>query len=219
MAIVTKNIFKNFGKPPTEVLKGISIEIRDGEFVSITGKSGSGKSTLLYILSTLDTPTSGELLIDNQNIHKMSEKEIHDFRNRSMGFVFQFHYLLNELNVLENVLMPATKNRQEKEKKEYALHLLEEFGLSHRLNYFPGQISGGERQRVAIARALIMNPKYLLADEPTGNLDSENSMRVIEIFKKMNKTKNMSIIMITHDPDYAKRADRQIHISDGKIEN
>lgn len=219
MAIVTKNIFKNFGKPPTEVLKGISIEIRDGEFVSITGKSGSGKSTLLYILSTLDTPTSGELLIDNQNIHKMSEKEIHDFRNRSMGFVFQFHYLLNELNVLENVLMPATKNRQEKEKKEYALHLLEEFGLSHRLNYFPGQISGGERQRVAIARALVMNPKYLLADEPTGNLDSENSMRVIEIFKKMNKTKNMSIIMITHDPDYAKRADRQIHISDGKIEN
>lgn len=217
MAIVTKNIIKNFGKPPTEVLKGVSIEIQDGEFVSITGKSGSGKSTLLYILSTLDTPTSGELFIDNQNIHKMSEKEIHDFRNRSMGFVFQFHYLLNELNVLENVLMPATKYRQEREKKEYALHLLDEFGLTHRLNYFPGQISGGERQRVAIARALIMNPKYLLADEPTGNLDSENSSRVIEIFRKMNKTKNMSIIMITHDPDYASQADRQIHISDGKI--
>lgn len=217
MGIRTENIKKSFGQPPTDVLKGISLNILDGEFVSLVGKSGCGKSTLLYILSTLDQPSSGNIFIDEKNTVQMSEEEIHRFRNFQMGFVFQFHHLLPELTALENILMPARKAGREMERKAYAKFLLEEFGLRNKAESLPSQLSGGEQQRVAIARALVMEPKYLFADEPTGNLDSQNGNAVMNLLVEANRQKKMSIIMVTHDSDFASRAARQIHMSDGLV--
>ncbi len=217
MGIRTENIKKSFGQPPTDVLKGISLNILDGEFVSLVGKSGCGKSTLLYILSTLDQPSSGNIFIDEKNTVRMSEEEIHRFRNFQMGFVFQFHHLLPELNALENILMPGRKAGREMERKGYARFLLEEFGLKNKAESLPSQLSGGEQQRVAIARALVMEPKYLFADEPTGNLDSQNGNAVMNLLVEANRQKKMSIIMVTHDSDFASRAARQIRMSDGLV--
>jgi ABC-type lipoprotein export system ATPase subunit len=166
MGIHLKDIRKSFGQPPFEVLKGISLTIEDGEFTSFVGRSGCGKSTLLYIISSLDSPTSGDVTIDGKNIHSLSSKELHQFRNLQMGFVFQFHHLLPELNAIENILMPAIKSGRVEERREFALSLLKEFDLSHKTESFPGQLSGGEQQRVAIARALVMEPKYLLPMSP-----------------------------------------------------
>ena len=217
MGIRTENITKSFGNPPTNVLKGIDLEILDGEFVSLVGKSGCGKSTLLYILSTLDQPSSGDIFIDDKNTNLMTEEEVHRFRNFQMGFVFQFHHLLPELTAMENILMPARKADREIERREYAKFLMEEFGLNNKFNSLPSQLSGGEQQRVAIARALVMEPKYLFADEPTGNLDSQNGNAVMNLLAEVNPKKKMSIIMVTHDSDFASRAARQIHMSDGMV--
>ncbi len=217
MGIKLIDIKKSFGTPPTQVLKGISIEIKEGEFVSIVGRSGCGKSTLLYIVSTLDHASSGELLIEDRDINNFSPEELHRFRNLNMGFVFQFHHLLPELTALENVLMPARKAKKEVERTEFAKKLLAEFGLSDKANSFPGQLSGGEQQRVAIARALIMEPKYLFADEPTGNLDSANGAAVMNLFKKINQERKMAVVFVTHDREFAQMASRQIQMSDGLV--
>ncbi|TGL50588.1 ABC transporter ATP-binding protein [Leptospira wolffii] len=217
MSIRLENVRKSFGKPPTDIIKDVSLEIKAGEFVSLTGKSGSGKSTLLYLISSLDDPTQGKVHIDEKDLASLPPKELHMFRNRHMGFVFQFHYLLPEFTSLENVLMPALKAGVREEKKKDAIELLERFGLGDKLDHIPSQFSGGQMQRVSIARALVMRPRYLFADEPTGALDSANAKIVMDIFKNINKQDGTTVIMVTHDPDFAKSAKRQIHLIDGKI--
>jgi putative ABC transport system ATP-binding protein/lipoprotein-releasing system ATP-binding protein len=217
MSILTQKLCKSFGKPPNPVLKDINLEIKEGEFAAIVGRSGSGKSTLLYVLSTLDTLTSGSLKIDGQNVEEMSLEEVHRFRNVKLGFVFQFHYLLPECSALENILMPAMKAGTEVKLKKHALNLLEEFGMSAKADRLPGQLSGGEQQRVAIARALVMSPKYIFADEPTGNLDSINGTAVIKLFEKINKELGTTIVFVTHDLEFASMAKRTIRLVDGQI--
>ena len=217
MSIVLKGVEKFFGNPPARALDGIDLEVGDGEFVSLTGRSGSGKSTLLYVASSLDTPTGGTVTIDGRNVTELSVTELHDFRNSEMGFVFQFHYLLPELTALENVLMPAMKTHRQKERAEDAVTLLHEFGLGDKLARLPSQMSGGEQQRVAIARSLVMRPRFLFADEPTGNLDSVSSDVVMNIFQRVNAERKTTVLMVTHDPDYAALAPRQVHLVDGRI--
>jgi ABC-type lipoprotein export system ATPase subunit len=217
MSIVTTRLRKSFGTPPTEVIKGLDLTIEDGEFAAILGRSGCGKSTLLYLLSTLDQATSGSLRVDGKEISALTQAELHRFRNQSMGFIFQFHYLLPELTALENVLMPAMKTKTHLAKTSFAKELLERFGLADKLDRLSTQLSGGEQQRVAIARALIMRPRYLFADEPTGNLDSANGDVVMNILSTINRDDKTTIIMVTHDPDYAAMATRKVHMADGLI--
>ncbi len=217
MSIILKNISKEFGKPPTKVLKNISFTIEDGEFVCISGRSGAGKSTLIYVMSTLDTPSSGSVSYAEREIGKMSVTELQTFRNQSLGFVFQFHYLLPDLSVLENVLMPTYKTHADKAKRDEAIGLLEKFNLVHRKDHLPAQISGGERQRTALARALIMHPRYIFADEPTGSLDSVNGDIVMNILREFNQTEKTTVIYVTHNEDYAALATRQIRIKDGEL--
>lgn len=217
MSLEIQNLKKSFGAPPVHVLKGINLKIEDGEFVSIVGRSGSGKSTLLYIMSTLDDATEGKILYDDKNVVSYSEDDIHEFRNSSLGFVFQFHYLLPELTVLENVTMPARKHQVHLQVEEYALELLQEVGLLDKKNRKATELSGGEQQRVAIARALVMKPKYLFADEPTGNLDSHNGDLIMQLFKSINEKYKTTVIYVTHDLDYANMAKRKIELVDGKI--
>ena len=219
MGIVAKDVVKSFGTPSVQVLKGISFEINDGEFVALTGRSGSGKSTLMYILSSLDNPSSGSVEISGQNLTKMSEEDLHRFRNEQLGFVFQFSYLIAELSVLNNVLMPSLKFNQKELRMPYALELLDQFGLKDKADRFPRQLSGGEQQRVAIARALVMKPKFLFADEPTGSLDALNGDNVMKIIKEVNIQNKTTVVMVTHDPDFAKQASRQILLVDGKVES
>lgn len=218
MGLLGKKMIKSFGQPPTVVLKNLDLEIKDSEYVAITGRSGSGKSTLLYSLSTLDPLTSGSLVLDGQEVAGLSRKDLYRFRNLNMGFVFQFHYLLPELTCEENVVFPARKTQRHEELREYAVKLMEEFEIGSVRKKLSGQISGGERQRVAIARALVMRPKYLFADEPTGNLDSVSGEKVISIFERINKELGTTILMVTHEQDYAARATRQIGLKDGEIE-
>ena len=217
MSIEIKNLYKSFGMPETKVLKGIDLTINDGELISIVGRSGSGKSTLLYVMSTLDNATSGQVIYDGIDITTLNEDDIHLLRNKNIGFVFQFHYLLPELTVLENVLLPAHKLKLQNTKKEYALKLIKEVGLKGKEDRLPGQISGGEQQRVAIARALLMSPKYLFADEPTGNLDTINGDKIMSLFHKINQEMKTTIIYVTHDPDYANQAKRKIELIDGNV--
>jgi ABC-type lipoprotein export system ATPase subunit len=218
MGLSGRQMVKSFGDPPTVVLKSLNLEVPDGEFLAITGRSGSGKSTLLYTLSTLDPLTSGSLTLDGRDVKSLSRKELYHFRNQNMGFVFQFHYLLPELTCEENVLFPARKTGQHEVIRKYAVQLMEDFEIGHVRQKLSGQISGGERQRVAIARAMVMKPKYLFADEPTGNLDSVSGEMVISIFEKINQGMKTTILMVTHEPDYAARAGRQIGLKDGEIE-
>jgi putative ABC transport system ATP-binding protein/lipoprotein-releasing system ATP-binding protein len=215
--IECRNLIKSFGEPPVSILKGVSYSVEPGEFVAITGRSGSGKSTLLYATSGLDTLSSGEVLISGKDINKMNNNELHEYRNKKMGFVFQFHYLLPELTSLENILMPARKFRLEKQKAERAHFLMDQFKVTSCKNKFPSQMSGGEQQRVSLARSLIMEPQILFADEPTGNLDSVNGDIVMGIFESINSQHSVTIMLVTHEPDYAARASRQIHIADGNI--
>ncbi len=217
MGIKIVGLHKSFGEPPVHVLKGIDLTINDGDLVSIVGRSGSGKSTLLYVISTLDRATSGEVYYDNQDITKLNSDQIHQLRNSQIGFVFQFHYLLPELTVLENVLLPAYKMKLQKEKRDYALSLIYEVGLSGKEDRMPGQISGGEQQRVAIARSLLMDPKYLFADEPTGNLDTANGDNIMALFHRINESKKTTIVYVTHDLDYANQAKRKIELIDGLL--
>ncbi len=215
--IEIKNIIKSFPNTPTPVLKGITLKIEDGDFVSLVGKSGSGKSTLLYIISTLDTPSEGEIFYDSKNLKDFRPEEIYQLRNRNIGFVFQFHYLLTELTAIENILLPARKANEVEKRRDFAMNLLNTVGLEGKAHRYPAELSGGEQQRLAIARALVMEPKYIFADEPTGNLDSANGKIIMDLFKKFNQEKGTTIIYVTHDVDFAEIAKRKINLIDGKL--
>ncbi len=219
MALHVESVTREFRNPSAKILKGISFVVQSGEFLSLTGRSGSGKSTLLYIMGSLDLPTEGDVRVDELSFRSMEEKELHRFRNNHIGFVFQFHYLLPELTALENVLLPARKrgDHESPHRRGLALSLLEEFDLSDRIHSRPYQLSGGERQRVAVARALIMEPDFLFADEPTGNLDSKNAERVLSIFQRINTEKRTTIVMVTHSDRDSHYAHRIINLFDGQI--
>ena len=201
------------------MLKDISFGVKKGEFTSIMGKSGSGKSTLLYILSTMDTDYEGQLYLNDQLITGKSHKELSRIRNKNIGFVFQFHYLLSEFSVLENVMLPAKKLGEKSlaEIEHNAQRKLEMLHIGHLAHQRASRISGGEKQRVAIARALINDPTILMGDEPTGNLDSHNSDNVFNIFKKLKEEQGLYLLVVTHDEDFAKRTDRIVQLEDGKI--
>ncbi|WP_297518655.1 ABC transporter ATP-binding protein [uncultured Clostridium sp.] len=215
-----KNINKIYGdKVKTQVLFDINLDVKEGEFVSIIGQSGSGKSTMLNILGTLDSATSGEIYINGQRTDKMKKNELSKVRNRDLGFIFQFHYLLPEFTVMENVLMPYMLSGQKvtKEIKQRAEELLELVNLSKVKNNKATDLSGGQQQRGAIARALINNPKMVLADEPTGNLDSKTTDDIYALLRDINKKYNTTFVVITHDQKIADKADRVITVGDGKI--
>lgn len=215
--LIVEHLDKRFDNPTTQVLFDLNFKIEQGEFVSITGRSGSGKSTLLYILSTLDMPSAGVVRLDERSTSNMTEKELHAFRNTEMGFVFQFHFLLPELTAIENVLMPARKLQQHLTRTPLAEELLTKFGLESKMHRLPTELSGGEQQRVAIARALIMQPRFIFADEPTGNLDSISGQKVMDILEEIATAQKTSVIFVTHDREFAARAKRQIQLSDGRI--
>lgn len=220
LVLETKHINKHFHKPKDfHVLKDISFGIKAGEFVSIMGKSGSGKSTLLYILSTMDTDYTGNLYLNNQLVTGKPQQELSRIRNKNIGFVFQFHYLLSEFSVLENVMLPAKKlaEKSHAEIEHDAMVKLKMLHIEHLAKQKASRISGGEKQRVAIARALINNPSILMGDEPTGNLDSHNSENVFTIFKRLKEEEGLSLLVVTHDEDFAKRTDRIIQMEDGRI--
>ena len=212
-----KNIHKKYSE--VEVLKGVDIEISKGEIVSIIGASGAGKSTLLHILGTLDKPDSGRILLNNIEVEKLSGKSLAKFRNDHIGFVFQFHHLLPEFTALENVCIPGWvggKNKSNTEKR--AKELLDYLGLNQKFENKPGQLSGGEQQRVAVARALVNNPSIVLADEPTGNLDSANANDLHQLFINLRDEFNQTFLIVTHNQDLAKRSDRILQMKDGRIE-
>jgi lipoprotein-releasing system ATP-binding protein len=204
-----------------EVLKDINFEVCAGEFLVIQGPSGAGKSTLLHILGGLDNPSKGKVYFQGQDIYCLDENKRSDFRNRKIGFVFQFFHLLPELTALENVCLPGILKSwwERKSSQRCALELLERLGLSGRLKHKPSALSGGEQQRVAIARALVNRPQLLLCDEPTGNLDSENGQKILQLLVELNRTQKITIVMVTHDQDIAARASRVIHLKDGQILN
>lgn len=215
-----KAISKSFHFPvETEILTEISFELNQGEFVSIMGKSGCGKSTLLYILSTMDTDYTGQLLIENQLITGERSQVLSKIRNEKIGFVFQFHYLLSEFTVLENVMLPAKKlgKKSIQEITEDALAKLKILDMEDQAFKKTNRLSGGQKQRVAIARALINNPSIIMGDEPTGNLDSKNAETVFNIFKELSEKEKLSLLIVTHDEDFAKKTDRIIRMEDGKI--
>ena len=219
--IELKNINKIYKTKAEEIhiLKNVNLFFSKGDFVSIQGKSGSGKTTLLNILGLLDIPTNGEMFIDDKIINYRNEKIKNKIRNEKMGFVFQFHYLLNEFTALENVMMPAliNKNFNKKELKDRAMELLEMVGLGERVKHKPLELSGGEKQRVAIARAMVNNPEIILADEPTGNLDTETSLVINNLFKKINEEKKQSIIIVTHSLELANMAEYKYKIEKGEF--
>ncbi len=215
-----RHISKNFHDPVTiQVLNNINFSIDSGEFVSVTGKSGCGKSTLLYILSTMDTDYEGDLLIDQVSMRGKAEAELARVRNEKIGFVFQFHYLLNEFSVLKNVMLPGLKLQKypEQEVEHRAMEKLTMLGIQSQALKSANQLSGGEKQRVAIARALINDPLIIMGDEPTGNLDKKNSEVVFEIFKELAEQYHQTLLIVTHDPGFAARTHRIIEMEDGKI--
>ncbi|MBA3674573.1 MAG: ABC transporter ATP-binding protein [Chitinophagaceae bacterium] len=211
-----KNIHKSYGALP--VLKGVDIEITKGEIVSIAGSSGAGKSTLLHILGTLDIADEGEIFLDNERIDKLKGKKLASFRNTHIGFVFQFHHLLPEFTALENVCIPGwIAGRKRKEVMEKAESLLNTLGLPDRGEHKPGELSGGEQQRVAVARALINNPSIVMADEPTGNLDSANAKELHNLFIDLRTRFQQTFLIVTHNEELAQMSDRILHMKDGKI--
>ncbi len=217
--IKVDNLYKTFNDAENklDVLSGVNIDVKKKEILAIVGESGVGKSTLLHILGTLDHPTSGRVLFEEEDIFSKSSKELAAFRNKTIGFIFQFHYLMPEFNALENVMMPLLiAGKEKKEAKNKALFLLDEVGLSKRISHKPGELSGGEQQRVAIARSLVNNPKLVLADEPTGNLDSHNGKIIFDLLKKLNQERSITFILVTHNAQLVERSDRAVRLIDGK---
>ncbi|MBY0480192.1 MAG: ABC transporter ATP-binding protein [Chitinophagaceae bacterium] len=210
------NITKNYGQ--LSVLKGVTIEVGKGEIVSIIGSSGAGKSTLLHILGTLDKADSGSISINNQQLNALKGRELAAFRNKHIGFVFQFHHLLPEFSALENVQIPGwIAGRKKKEVQAAAIALLQKLGLGDRMDHKPQQLSGGEQQRVAVARALINQPVIVFADEPTGNLDSKNAKELHELFVSLRNEFNQTFLIVTHNEELASMSDRRLHMKDGQI--
>ena len=219
-----KKIYKQYIAPGNgenpEILSGINLEIRTGESIAIIGPSGSGKSTLLNIMGTLDTPTKGRVLLDGKDLLSQNDKKLAEIRNQEIGFIFQMHHLLPQLSVFENVLIPtlAGNGDSEREGSEIrAKKLLERVGLSHRIDYRPGQLSGGECQRVAVVRALINNPRLLLADEPTGSLDRKSADNLSQLLLELNKEENVSLIIVTHSEELAREMEKVYQIVNGKL--
>jgi len=216
-----KNLHKiyNDGKRFLHVLKGINLEINKSDFSAILGPSGAGKSTLLHLLGGLDSPTEGEVIFEGQNLKSVSDQKLSFIRNRRMGFVFQFYHLLPEFNVLENILLPVMiKSNHRPEVKDYrkkASELLEIVGLKERIDHFPSELSGGEQQRVAIARSLVNSPDIIFCDEPTGNLDSENSLNFLKLLERLNQDTEVTILVVTHNSEVAKYAKRIFYMRDG----
>jgi lipoprotein-releasing system ATP-binding protein len=214
--LTAEGIYKSYGQ--LEVIRGVGVNIQQGEIVSIVGPSGSGKSTLLHILGTLDRPDKGNIMLDHKNLVDMSPKSLAAFRNRNIGFVFQFHHLLPEFSALENVCVPGwIAGRPKKEVTEKAIELLSLLGLGNRHENKPQQLSGGEQQRVAVARALINQPKIIFADEPTGNLDSANAKELHDLFFDLRKKFNQTFLIVTHNEELAQMSDRILHMKDGKL--
>ncbi len=214
--IEVKNIQKKFGD--LQVLKGVDFEINRGEIVAIVGASGAGKTTLLQLLGTLDKPDSGEIIVDSFALSQLKRNELATFRNKNIGFIFQFHNLLPEFTTLENVCLPGLiggRSKTEVEKK--AIQLLTQLGLSDRLNHKPSQLSGGEQQRASVARALINDPKVILADEPSGNLDSQNASELHQLFFDLRNATQQTFVIVTHNENLAAMADRKITMKDGKV--
>jgi len=214
--IQVQNLHKSFGS--LEVLKGVNLTVEKGEVVAIVGKSGAGKTTLLQLIGTLDRPTKGNVIIQGTDVFAMKDSELAAFRNKHIGFIFQFHQLLPEFTALENVCIPAMIAREkESEYKARAERLLRELGLSERMHHKPNELSGGEKQRVAAARALMMQPDIILADEPTGSLDEKNKKELSDLLLHLRKQYGQTILLVTHDKELAQMADRIIEIKDGKI--
>lgn len=220
IVLETQKLTKYFDDPVRiQVLKEIDLKVEHGEFVSIVGKSGCGKSTLLYLLSTMDTDYEGQIFLDELLITDKTDKDLAQMRNESIGFVFQFHYLLNEFNVLRNVMLPGLKlaKLSEEEIEQNAMEYLRTLDMHDHALKMPNQLSGGQKQRVAIARALINKPLIIMGDEPTGNLDKKNSDIVFDIFNQLTKEYNQTLLIVTHDPDFANRTHRIITMEDGRI--
>ncbi len=210
------NLTKKYGD--LEILKGISLEVNAGEIVSIVGSSGAGKTTLLQILGTLDRPDEGTFTIDGVNPFSLSQRELAKFRNKKIGFVFQFHQLLPEFDAIENIMIPAMiQGISKKDAREKAFSLLEKVGLQDRANHRPNEISGGEQQRIAVCRALVNQPNIVFADEPSGNLDSKNANELHELFFKLREELNQSFVIVTHNQELAQQADRMLHMQDGRM--
>jgi lipoprotein-releasing system ATP-binding protein len=219
--VAIHDVWKKFLHEGREVvvLKGIDLTIEEGEMLAVVGPSGAGKSTLLHILGTLDLPTAGRIEYEGRDVTRYSSSRLADFRNRALGFVFQFHHLLPEFTALENVKMPGMiRGQSERKLDKRARELLDEVGLSHRLSHRPGELSGGEQQRVALARALVMDPKLVLADEPTGNLDSGTSESIHKLFFDLNRSRGTTFLLVTHSRDLADRMPRMVSMRDGKVE-
>lgn len=211
-----KDIKKKYGQ--VEVLKGVDLTINNGEIVCIVGSSGAGKSTLLHILGTLDEPDNGEIFLKDMPLHQLKNKKLADFRNRHIGFVFQFHHLLPEFTALENVCIPAwIAGNDKKQTEKHAIQLLETLGLKNRIHNKPNQLSGGEQQRVAVARALINNPDIVFADEPTGNLDSVHAKELHQLFVDLRNQFKQTFLIVTHNEEMAQMSDRILHMKDGRI--
>ncbi|KKQ36600.1 MAG: ABC transporter related protein [Candidatus Woesebacteria bacterium GW2011_GWA1_37_7] len=216
-----QNVSKSYflGEEEIKAVDDVSLVIKEKEFIGILGSSGSGKSTLMHLIGLLEQPTSGSVVLENKDVSKLSDRELSEIRNKTVGFVFQSFNLINRFTVLENVLLPTkySKENLNFDPISRADDLLKRFGILERRNFFPNKISGGQQQRVAIARALIMSPKLILADEPTGNLDSKTGDEIIQILKSLNKDFGVTVILVTHEHDIAKKTKRQIYIRDGHI--